>query len=97
MSWGIEADGTVDELRAEVRKHEDHYWRDLPRDERLLIHHLIGHQLEVADGWVRVHGPRRFHLHGWGHQDEDHYLGTSAAEARIDPIHDPAPPADPGS
>ncbi|MHB1870827.1 MAG: hypothetical protein ACYCT1_08235 [Steroidobacteraceae bacterium] len=91
MSWSLSVDGTVDELRAEVHRHETEYWRHMPLEERLAVHHLVGHAIESAEEYGRKTPPQRFHLEGGGHQWHEHFNATLT----LNPLADDPPPADP--
>lgn len=75
MSWSIHAEGTPDEVRAEIREHEDQYWRHMPVTERLLVHHVLGHAVTVFE---EANGLKPMTLHGNGHE------GGGSTSMRVD-------------
>jgi hypothetical protein len=79
MSWTLNVEGTVDEIRSEVHRHEVEYWRHMPVTERLAVHHLIGHVIEEAEEYTRDHPDQRFLLTGNGDQG----YGTFSAHVNL--------------
>ena len=67
MSWSISTSGTVNEIRAEIHKHEETQLRHMPQGERLLAHHALGHALSVAEEHDSLRGAEhRYVLSGYG-------------------------------
>lgn len=49
MQFSISATGNAAQLRQAIREHEDRYWHDFNPADRLLLHHLLGHQVATAE------------------------------------------------
>lgn len=68
MSWSIRAEGTAEEISAQVHEHEIRYWRSMPLAERLAVHHLVGHAVEHMIEDAGSDAARRWLLVGSGHE-----------------------------
>jgi hypothetical protein len=86
VSWSIRAEGTADEIWAQVHEHEVRHWRHMSFAERLAVHHLVGHAIEVAKEWSRSSGrpDKQFFLSGGGHQ----YDGQFRVVLSLSPVPD---------
>jgi hypothetical protein len=67
MSWTLHETGTAAHLRQRVQEHETQYWTHLSTEERLVLHHVLGHVLKLAD----AKPTQRWILEGNGHQAVD--------------------------
>lgn len=94
MSWNIEAQGTPAELREAVHtKMVEHAGYYMPRAERLIVGHLLGHAVEAAEDRWQTDQTLRFRLSGYGHEYGgvmDHHVSlTEVTPAPDEPHADP--------
>lgn len=84
MSWSISDEGTAEELRAHKHTHEREHWRGMPVTERLMVHHAVGHAVELAEEATAKAGTElRFTLTGRGHESGDGDFHIELALTRL--------------
>jgi hypothetical protein len=64
MSWSLLEVGNAAHLRQRIQEHETQYWTHLSTEERLVIHHVLGHVLKLAE----AEPAQRWIIRGNGHQ-----------------------------
>lgn len=97
MSWSVQIDGSVEEIRQVVHGAEtDHAQSDMPVAERMIARLLLGHAVEYMAEKSRGHPEFRWRLSADGHENSgDVFVGGGGGRHGVEFHRLPDAVADP--